>query len=86
MTANLDSVFAQLQADKLRGLAVAGKTRAREVPDPTAIAETYPEVVSTSWSAVVAPPKTPPEIAAGLSQRLRRKSCASRRSSGSGAR
>ena len=33
-----------------------------------AVAETYPEVVSTSWFAVVAPPRTPPAIAAKLSQ------------------
>ena len=33
-----------------------------------AIAETYPEVQATSWFAVVAPPKTPPAIAAKLSQ------------------
>jgi tripartite-type tricarboxylate transporter receptor subunit TctC len=38
------------------------------LPGLPAIAETYPEVVSTSWFAVVAPPKTPPEIANKLSQ------------------
>jgi tripartite-type tricarboxylate transporter receptor subunit TctC len=32
------------------------------------MAETYPDVVSTSWFAVVAPAKTPPEIAGKLSQ------------------
>jgi tripartite-type tricarboxylate transporter receptor subunit TctC len=67
MTANLDSVLAQV-GGKLRGLAVTSETRAREVPGLPAIAETYPEVVSTSWFAVVAPPKTPPEIAGKLSQ------------------
>src|SRR4029079_19457618 len=67
MTANLDSVFAQL-GGKLKGLAVTSETRAREVPGLPAIAETYPEVVSTSWFAVVAPPKTSPEIASKLSR------------------
>ena len=38
------------------------------MPGLPAIAETYPEVVSTSWFAVVAPPKTPPEIAGKLSR------------------
>ena len=33
-----------------------------------AIAETYPEVQATSWFGVVAPPRTPPEIAGKLSQ------------------
>src|SRR6478609_3662767 len=68
MTANLDSVLAQVQEGKLKGLAVTSETRAPEVPDLPAIAETYPEVVSTSWFAVVAPPKTPREIAAKLSR------------------
>jgi tripartite-type tricarboxylate transporter receptor subunit TctC len=67
MTANLDSVLTHVQAGKLKGLAVTGEKRAPEVPDLPAIAETYPEVVSMSWFAVVAPPKTPPEIAEKLS-------------------
>jgi tripartite-type tricarboxylate transporter receptor subunit TctC len=67
MTANLDSVFAQL-GGRLKGLAVTSEKRARELPGLPAIAETYPEVVSTSWFAVVAPPKTPPEIAGKLSR------------------
>jgi tripartite-type tricarboxylate transporter receptor subunit TctC len=65
---SLDSVLAQVQAGKLKGLAVTSEKRAPEVPDLPAIAETYPEVVSTSWFAVVAPPKTPPEIAEKLSR------------------
>jgi len=68
MTANLDSVLAQVQEGKLRGLAVTSEKRAPEVPDLPAIAESYPEVVSTSWFAVVAPPKTPAEIAEKLSR------------------
>jgi tripartite-type tricarboxylate transporter receptor subunit TctC len=67
MVANLDSVLAQI-GGKLRGLAVTSEKRAPELPGLPAIAETYPDVVSTSWFAVVAPPKTPPEIAAKLSQ------------------
>jgi tripartite-type tricarboxylate transporter receptor subunit TctC len=67
MTANLDSVLAYVQAGKLKGLAVTSETRAPELPELPAIAETHPEVVSTSWFAVVAPPKTPPEIASKLS-------------------
>ena len=68
MIANLDSSLAQVQEGKLRGLAVTSETRAPQVPALPAIAETYPEVVSTSWFAVVAPPKTPPEIAEKLSR------------------
>ena len=68
MIANLDSSLAQVQEGKLKGLAVTGEKRAPEVPGLPAIAETYPEVVSTSWFAVVAPPRTPSEIAAKLSR------------------
>src|SRR5262249_24392680 len=68
MIANLDSSLAQVREGKLRGLAVTGEQRAPEAPDLPAIAESYPEVVSTSWFAVVAPPNTPMPIAQKLSQ------------------
>ena len=68
MIANLDSSLSQVQEGKLRGLAVTGETRAPELPGVPAIAESYPEVVSTSWFAVVAPPRTPVAIAGKLSQ------------------
>ena len=68
MIANLDSSLSQVQEGKLRGLAVTGETRAPELPGLPAVAESYPEVVSTSWFAVVAPPKTPAEIAEKLSR------------------
>jgi tripartite-type tricarboxylate transporter receptor subunit TctC len=68
MIANLDSSLSQVQEGKLKGLAVTSERRAPELPDLPAIAESYPEVVSTSWFAVVAPPKTPAEIAGKLSQ------------------
>jgi tripartite-type tricarboxylate transporter receptor subunit TctC len=57
-----------VQERKLKGLAVTGDKRAPELPDLPAIAETYPEVQATSWFGVVAPPRTPPEIAGKLSQ------------------
>jgi tripartite-type tricarboxylate transporter receptor subunit TctC len=68
MIANLDSSLSQVQEGKLRGLAVTGETRAPQLPGLPAIAESYPEVVSTSWFAVVAPPRTPAAIAGKLSQ------------------
>jgi tripartite-type tricarboxylate transporter receptor subunit TctC len=67
MTANLDSVLTYIQAGKLKGLAVTSEKRASEMPDLPTMAETYPDVISTSWFAVVAPPKTPAEIAEKLS-------------------
>src|SRR5690348_14077554 len=56
MTANLDSVLSYIQAGKLKGLAVTSEKRASEMPDLPTMAETYPDVISTSWFALVAPP------------------------------
>lgn len=64
---NLGNSLPYIRAGKLRALGVAGENRIPELPDVPAISETYPGFVSTSWFAVVAPPKTPPEIAAKLS-------------------
>jgi tripartite-type tricarboxylate transporter receptor subunit TctC len=68
MVANLDASLAYVQGGRLRALAVTSEKRAPELPDVPAIAETYPDFAATSWFAVVAPPRTPPEIAAKLSQ------------------
>jgi tripartite-type tricarboxylate transporter receptor subunit TctC len=65
---NLGNSLPLVRERKLKGLAVTGDKRAPELPDLPAIAETYPEVQATSWFAIVAPPKTPPAIAAKLSQ------------------
>src|SRR6185295_9512635 len=65
---NLGNSLPLVRDGKLKGLAVSSDKRAPELPDLPAIAETYPEVVATSWFAIVAPPRTPPEIAAKLSQ------------------
>lgn len=47
----------------IRILAVAMPTRIPELPDVPAISESLPGVVSMSWFAFVAPPKTPSPIA-----------------------
>ena len=65
---NLGNSLPLVQERKLKGLAVTGDKRAPELPDLPAIAETYSEVQATSWFGVVAPPRTPPEIAGKLSQ------------------
>jgi tripartite-type tricarboxylate transporter receptor subunit TctC len=67
---NLGEGLPLVQNGRLKALAVTSDKRAAELPDLPAVAETYPEVQSTSWFAVVAPPKTPAEIAALLSQRF----------------
>jgi len=63
---NLGNPLQFIRDGKLRALAVASETRIAELPDVPAIAETYPGFVSTSWFAIVAPPKTPAETAAKL--------------------
>ena len=65
---NLGNSLPLVQARQAEGPRRHQRQARAELPNLPAIAETYPEVVSTSWFAVVAPPKTPPEIAAKLSQ------------------
>jgi tripartite-type tricarboxylate transporter receptor subunit TctC len=65
---NLTNALPQVRDGKVKALAVAGASRIPELPDVPAIAEMYPGFYSTSWFAIVAPPKTPPEIAGKISQ------------------
>ncbi|MGB7542215.1 MAG: tripartite tricarboxylate transporter substrate binding protein [Burkholderiales bacterium] len=64
---NLGVTVPQIRAGRLKALAVAGERRVASLPDVPAMAEFYPGFVSVAWFGVVAPPKTPPEIAAKLS-------------------
>jgi tripartite-type tricarboxylate transporter receptor subunit TctC len=53
----------QVQAGALRGIAVAGPRRMATLPDvPTMTEAGLPEIVSGSWTAVVAPAATPARI------------------------
>jgi tripartite-type tricarboxylate transporter receptor subunit TctC len=63
---NLGNPLQHIRDGRLRALAVASETRIAELPDVPAIAETFPGFVSTSWFAIVAPPRTPADIAAKL--------------------
>jgi tripartite-type tricarboxylate transporter receptor subunit TctC len=67
---NLTNALPQVRDGKVKALAVAGATRIPELPEVPAIAEMYPGFYSTSWFAIVAPPKTPPEIAGKISQSI----------------
>ena len=67
---NLTNALPQIRDGKVKALAVASETRIPELPDVPAIAELFPGFYSTSWFAIVAPPKTPPDIAARLSQAI----------------
>ena len=67
---NAGNVVSLIRDGKLKALAVSSKMRMTDLPDVPAVAETYPQFEASSWFAVVAPPGTPPEIAAKLSQAI----------------
>lgn len=53
----------QVQAQKLRALAVTSKARLSSSPDVPTVAELgYPGAESTAWGAIFVPAKTPPEV------------------------
>ena len=67
---HLTNALPQIRDGKVKALAVASETRIPELPDVPAIAELFPGFYSTSWFAIVAPPKTPPDIAAKISEAI----------------
>jgi len=64
---NLGNSISYIHDGRLKALGIADDARIAELPDVLPIARTYPDVHSTSWFGVVAPPKTPPDIANRLS-------------------
>jgi tripartite-type tricarboxylate transporter receptor subunit TctC len=63
----LQSVLANVQAGKIRALALSSKTRAPVVPDVPTIAESgYPDFETTAWWGVFAPAKLPDDLTAAL--------------------
>jgi tripartite-type tricarboxylate transporter receptor subunit TctC len=66
----LGNALPHIKAGRLKALGVASETRIPELPDVPTIAETFPGFIFTEWFALVAPPKTRPEIAAKLSQAI----------------
>jgi tripartite-type tricarboxylate transporter receptor subunit TctC len=60
-----------IQAGKLRALAVTSPERIRELPEvPTMIESGYPGFSSTSWTGLLAPAKTSPEIITRLNHEI----------------
>ncbi len=63
----------QIQAGKLRGLAVTATTRMEEIPDVPTVAEAgYPDVLVSLWSGLFAPAGTPKHITQKLETEIRR--------------
>jgi tripartite-type tricarboxylate transporter receptor subunit TctC len=67
---DLGNSLSYIRGKQVKALGVVSETRIPELPDVPTIAETYPNFLAASWFAVVAPPKTPPEIADKLSQAI----------------
>ena len=63
---NLADVRPHILGGALRAIAVGSEQRIPELPDVPAIAESYPGYLNVAWYAFVAPPKTPADVAAKL--------------------
>jgi tripartite-type tricarboxylate transporter receptor subunit TctC len=67
MSADLPALIPQLRAGKVRGLAVASKTRSDALPEAPTFSELgYSDVIADNWAAVLAPARTPPAVIAKL--------------------
>jgi tripartite-type tricarboxylate transporter receptor subunit TctC len=67
INADLPALVPQLRAGKLKGLAVASKSRSDALPDAPTWAELgFADVAADNWSAVLAPARTPPAVVAKL--------------------
>jgi tripartite-type tricarboxylate transporter receptor subunit TctC len=63
---NLASSLSFIRSGKLRALAVGSTKRDPALPDVPAMDEVLPGFVSIAWFAIVAPPKTSPDLAARI--------------------
>jgi tripartite-type tricarboxylate transporter receptor subunit TctC len=64
------SALPNAKAGKLRAIAVGGRKRNPALPNVPSISEALPGYLATSWTAMVAPPGTPPAIAQKLQQAM----------------
>lgn len=67
---NLPTSLPHILAGRLKAIAVGGKSRAPQLPEVPAIAETFADFASVTWFAVVAPPRTPAPLAQRISGAL----------------
>ena len=65
------SALPMIRADKLRAIAVTGKTRSEALPEvPTMIEAGYPSVTAVTWNGILAPTGTPRETVAKLNEAM----------------
>jgi tripartite-type tricarboxylate transporter receptor subunit TctC len=67
---NLGNTLPLIKEGKLKAIAVAEQSRIRQLPDVATFAESFPQIYATGWSAMVAPPRTPPRIAEKIASDL----------------
>lgn len=66
---NAATVGAHVEAGRLRGIAICGPNRFPQLPNvPTMTEQGLPDLVSGSWTAIVAPAGTPEPVLARLNQ------------------
>jgi tripartite-type tricarboxylate transporter receptor subunit TctC len=75
MFMNLGEALPHVRSGKLKALAVAGQRSHPALPGVRPVSDTLPGFVSTTWYAVVAPPRTPAviveKLAAALAETIR---------------
>jgi tripartite-type tricarboxylate transporter receptor subunit TctC len=66
---NLGAVTNYIRGKRMKALAVTAKTRHPQLPDvPNAAEAGFADLVVTSWQAVAAPAKTPPQVVRKLNE------------------
>ena len=71
MFASLPAALGHIQGNRVRAIAIAGKQRARTLPNvPTTIESGFPGLDATTWYGAMFPAKTPPAIVSRMSQEI----------------
>jgi tripartite-type tricarboxylate transporter receptor subunit TctC len=71
MIDNLGNALGPVISGRLKGLAVGSAKRIPQLPEVPAMAEFFPDFVSVTWFAIIAPPGTPIQLADKLSADIR---------------
>ncbi len=62
----LATALPHIRSGKIRALAVGSERRDPRVPEVPTLGETIPGMTSATWFAMLAPPRTPPELVAKI--------------------
>lgn len=64
---DISTAIEHIRSGRLRVIGVAAEKRHHVLPDTPALPELYPDLISETWFAMYAPPKTPPGVIDQLS-------------------